>query len=272
MKIIGERCNGMFLDIREAIQKKDPKALIEWTKIQEEKGADWIDLNAGPACANEEERVEAMKWMVSVVKEVTKLPLALDSTNYDAIEEGLKLIDDEKQRRDSLINSVPAEQEKMDRVFAMAAEYGCKVVCLTMTEKGVPQEADSRVALAMELIANADAYGVSSDDLYIDPLILPCNVAQFHCPEVLKALAQIKTLADPAPNTVLGLSNVSQKSPDRSLLNRTYMAMGSAVGLDSVIADPCDEELMKVAASTEVLLNQKIYADSYVKVFCEKNL
>lgn len=65
-----------------------------------------------PACANEAERVEAMKWMVSVVKDVTKLPLALDSTNYDAIEEGLKLIDDERQRRDSLINSVPAEQEK----------------------------------------------------------------------------------------------------------------------------------------------------------------
>ena len=92
-------------------------------------------MNAGPACANEAERVEAMKWMVSVVKDVTKLPLALDSTNYDAIEEGLKLIDDERQRRDSLINSVPAEQEKMDRVFPMAAEYGCKVVCLTMTEK-----------------------------------------------------------------------------------------------------------------------------------------
>ncbi|MBQ2764030.1 MAG: dihydropteroate synthase, partial [Firmicutes bacterium] len=118
----------------------------------------------------------------------------------------------------------------------------------------------------------ADAYGVAPDDLYIDPLILPCNVAQFHCPEVLKALAQIKTLAEPSPNTVLGLSNVSQKSPDRSLLNRTYLAMGASCGLDAVIADPCDDALMEVAASTEVLLNQKIYADSYVKVYREKNL
>ena len=77
---------------------------------------------------------------------------------------------------------------------------------------------------------------------------------------------------EPAPNTVLGLSNVSQKSPDRSLLNRTYLAMGASCGLDCVIADPCDDALMEVAASTEVLLNQKIYADSYVKVYREKNL
>lgn len=271
MKIIGERCNGMFLDIREGIQKRDPQPLIDWAKKQEEMGSDWIDLNAGPACANEEERIEAMKWMVEVVQPVTKLPLALDSTNYDAIEEGLKLIDPDK-REDALINSVPCEQEKMDRVFQMAADYGCKVVCLTMDAKGVPQEAESRVAMAMELIANADAYGVEPDRLYIDPLILPCNVAQFHCPEVLKALAQIKTLAEPAPNTVLGLSNVSQKSPDRSLLNRTYLAMGASCGLDAVIADPCDDALMEVAASTEVLLNLKIYADSYVKVYREKNL
>lgn len=269
MKIIGERCNGMFLDVRESIQNRDPKAIQMWAKKQEEMGADWIDLNVGPACANEEERIAAMKWMVEVVQEVTKLPLALDSTNYDAIEEGLKLC---KDKTNALINSVPAEQDKMDRVFPMAAEYGAKVVCLTMDAKGVPQEADSRVALAMELVANADAYGVPSDDLYIDPLILPCNVAQFHCPEVLKALAQIKTLAEPAPNTVLGLSNVSQKSPDRSLLNRTYLAMGASCGLDAVIADPCDDALMEVAASTEVLLNKKIYADSYVKVYREKNL
>lgn len=90
---------------------------------------------------------------------------------------------------------------------------------------------------------------------------------QDHVPEVLEAIRQVKMLADPAPNTVLGLSNVSQKSPDRSLINRTYLAMAMACGLDAAIADANDDALMEAAATAEILLNQSIYCDSYVKVF-----
>lgn len=259
MEIIGERINGMFKDIGQAIKDFDPKPLQDWAIKQKEAGAHWIDLNAGPMA---EDRVKSMRWMVEVVQEVCDLPLALDSTNYDAIEAGLQVC-----KKPALINSVPAEAEKMERVFAMAAQYGAKVVGLTMDAKGVPLDAGSRVMFAMELVAMADGFGIPTDDLYIDPLILPCNVAQDHAPAVLETIAQVKQLADPAPKTILGLSNVSQKSPDRSLLNRTYLAMGAAVGLDAVIADPCDDDLMATAASTEILLNKSIYCDSYVKVY-----
>lgn len=261
MIIIGERINGMFKDIGDALRNKDPKPLQEWALKQQEGGAHYLDVNSGPAVPSDE-RSEAYKWMVNVIQEVTDLPLCLDSTNYDAIEAGLQLC-----KRPAMINSVPAERLKIERVFPMAVRHNAALIGLTMDKKGIPKDAENRIAFAMELVAAADEFGLPMEDLFIDPLILPCNVAQEHAPEVLESLRQIKSLANPAPRTVLGLSNVSQKSPDRHLINRTYMAMAMAAGLDAAIIDANDDELVDTVATCDILLNKSIYADSYLKVF-----
>ncbi|MFZ5943734.1 MAG: methyltetrahydrofolate cobalamin methyltransferase [Bacillota bacterium] len=259
MIIIGERINGMFKDIGQAVREMDPKPLQEWAVKQQEAGAHYLDINTGP---NAEDQVAAMKWMVEVVQEVSDLPLCLDSTNYDAIEAGLEIC-----KKPAMINSCPADRPKIERVFPMAVKHNAKIIGLTMDAKGIPKNAESRIALAMELVAAADEFGLPMEDLYIDPLILPVNVAQDHTPEVLEAIKQTKLLANPAPKTVLGLSNVSQKAPDRPLINRTYLAMAMACGLDAIIADANDDALMATAATAEILLNQSVYCDSYIKVF-----
>jgi 5-methyltetrahydrofolate corrinoid/iron sulfur protein methyltransferase len=263
MIIIGERINGMFKDIAKAIKEQDPGPIQEWARRQEQAGADYLDLNVGPSSPNP---VEAMKWLVEVTQEASDLPLCLDSTKYDAIEEGLKLC-----KRPAMINSVPAEMPKMERVFSMAAEHGAEVVGLAMNEEGIPKDADSRIALAAELVATADAFGISPDMLYVDPLVLPCNVAQDHGPEVLRTIREIKLISDPAPKTVVGLSNVSQGTKNRELINRTFAVMAMANGLDAGIVDANDEELMAAIASARIILNMDIYCDSYVDVFVQHN-
>ncbi|MGF7186705.1 5-methyltetrahydrofolate corrinoid/iron sulfur protein methyltransferase [Desulfitispora alkaliphila] len=259
MIIIGERINGMFKDIGKAVQERDPKPLQEWAKKQEEGGAHYLDINTGPSADN---RVEAMKWMVEVVQEVSDTPLCLDSTDFDAIEAGLEIC-----KKPAMINSCPAERPKIERVFPMAVKHNAALIGLTMNEKGIPKDAENRLAFAMELVAAADEFGLPMEDLYIDPLILPVNVAQDHSPEVLETIRQIKMLANPAPRTVLGLSNVSQKAPDRSLINKTYMAMAMTAGLDAAIVDANDDDLIEAAATADILLNKNVYCDSYVKVF-----
>jgi len=257
--LVGERINGMFRDVRRAVQKGDPTVIHEWARKQDAAGADYLDINVGPAM---EDRVTAMKWMVQATQEATDVPLCLDSTDYDAIEAGLELL-----KRPGMINSVPAEQDKMDRVFTMAKKHDAAVIGLAMNERGIPKNSEDRLALAMELVANADGYGIPMDHLFIDPLILPCNVAQEHSPEVLETLKQIKFLASPSPKSVVGLSNVSQKCLDRPLVNRTFLVMAMACGLDAAIVDVDDHELMDAVATARILLNQDVYADSYLKVF-----
>jgi len=259
MIIIGERLNGMFRDIRAAIKNQDPGPIHQWAKAQTEAGADYLDLNVGPAS---DDPVSAMKWLVRTAQEVSDVPLCLDSTNYDAIEAGLELC-----KRPALINSCPADRDKVERAFPMAKKFNARLIGLTMDKKGIPMTADNRTALAMELVAAADEFGLPLDDLFIDPLILPVNVAQDHAPHVLETIKAVKTLSSPPPKTVLGLSNVSQKAVDRPLIDRTYVAMAMAYGLDAAIANVCDDELMATIATARILLNQEVYADSYLKVF-----
>lgn len=263
-EIIGERINGLFLDIREAIKNKDPKPIRDWAVRQANAGSAWLDVNTGPV-ASKEEQAEIMAWLVKTTQEAVDLPCCIDTTNWLAMEEGLKV-----HKGKAMINSTTAEQAKMDVLFPMAANYGAAIVALTMNEKGVPKSAEDRIALAMELVANADAYGIPMQDLYIDPLVLPVNVAQEHSPEVLEALRQVKLLANPAPKTTCGLSNISQKAPDRPLINRTFLAMAMVCGLDSAVMDAEDEALVDTAATASILLNQSIYCDSYVKIFRQR--
>ncbi len=259
MFIIGERINGMFKDIAQAIREQDPRAVQEWARRQEAAGARYLDINTGPAA---KDPVKVMRWLVEVTQEASDLPLALDSTNYDAIEAGLEVC-----KRPAMINSVPAEWPKMERVFGMAQKYNSAVIGLAMNEQGIPKDADTRVALAMELVACADSYGIPMEDLYIDPLVLPCNVGQDHGPEVMVTLRQIKLLADPPPRTVVGLSNISQGTKNRELINRIFAAMAVANGLDAAIADACDDHLVEAIATARIIMNLDIYCDSYVDVY-----
>jgi 5-methyltetrahydrofolate corrinoid/iron sulfur protein methyltransferase len=259
MFIIGERINGMFKDIAQAIKDEDPRAVQEWARKQDISGARYLDINTGPAS---KDPIKTMRWLVEVAQEASDLPLALDSTNYDAIEAGLEVC-----KRPAMINSVPAEWPKMERVFTLAKKYNSAVIGLAMNEQGIPKDADTRVALAMELVAAADSYGIPMEDLYIDPLVLPCNVGQDHGPEVMVTLRQIKLLADPSPRTVVGLSNISQGTKSRELINRVFAVMGVANGLDAAIADACDNELIEAVATSRIIMNVDIYCDSYVDVY-----
>lgn len=259
MFIIGERINGMFKDIAQGIRDGDPRPIQEWAKKQEAGGARYLDINTGPAA---KDQVKTMRWLVEKTQEVSNLPLALDSTNYDAIEAGLEIC-----KHPAMINSVPAEWPKMERVFTMALKYNAAVIGLAMNEQGIPKDADTRVALAMELVAAADSYGIPMEDLYIDPLVLPCNVGQDHGPEVMQTLRQVKLLADPAPRTVVGLSNISQGTKNREQINRIFAVMGVANGLDAAVADACDHQLIEAIATARIIMNLDIYCDSYVEIY-----
>jgi 5-methyltetrahydrofolate corrinoid/iron sulfur protein methyltransferase len=65
----------------------------------------------------------------------------------------------------------------------------------------------------------------------------------------------------------MGLSNLSQGTSQRSLINRIFLAMALSHGADSAIVDVLDEELMDVLATTEMLLNKQLYSDSYLKAY-----
>jgi len=256
MILIGERINGMFANVRGAIRNRDARAIYHWAERQTEASAHYLDVNTGPV----PDPAEAMGWLVSRVQEVSPLPLCLDSTSLDTIEAGLR-----RCRRPALINSCPAVRERMERAFPLARQFGAGLIGLTMDERGIPRDAESRSALAMELVATADEFSFPLENLFVDAVLLPVSAAQDQAIAVLRTIDLVKTLSDPPPRTILGLSNISQGGSDRSLLNRTYLVMAISAGLDAAILDVTDAQLGEALATAKILLNQVIYAPSYLK-------
>jgi len=240
LTIIGENIHIISPKVKAAFETQDSKFIQGMALKQAKHGAHVLDLNIGP---QRKRGVEVMEWIVDTVQAVTDTPLSLDTTNAVAIEAGLK-----KVKRQAMINSTSADPERLESIMPLAANYNAKVIGLTMGKTGIPTTADARVGMAMEvLIPKAMELGIPMSNLYLDPLVLTVNGTQEHAPETLNAVRFFKQLTDPPPMTVVGLSNISNSVPNegRSLINRTFLVMLMAAGLDAAIADPLDEEQNK---------------------------
>ena len=262
MFIIGELINGMYQDAGQAIKNKDKSVIQRLAQEQVNAGCSALDLNCGPASRNP---IEDMAWLVQTVQEVTDKTLCLDSTKPNAIEQGLKII-----KNKAMINSTSADKEKLDILVPMAIKYKTGLIGLTLDKKGVPQDKDRRLELAAMIVADCQEKGFSPDELYIDPVVLPVNVAQAQLEATLQALSEFKIISQPPPKTVVGLSNVSQGTEQRSLVNRTFLIMGVLNGLDAAILDPLDKELMNSLITAELILNKQIYCDSFLQAYRKK--
>ncbi|MHC4159865.1 MAG: dihydropteroate synthase [Planctomycetota bacterium] len=273
MILIGERINGMFTDVKQAIAEKDKKVIQQLAKRQTEAGASYLDVNVGTAAADQE---GTMQWLVETIQETCKTPLSLDSQKPAVIAAGLKVINADNG---VLLNSSPlnkkSDEEVLDKYMDMANEAGPKVslIALTMDKNGVPQDVDTRVALAAEIVQKAMEKGFGIRRLFIDPIVLPVKVpnAQVQAQNIMAAIDQIKYLCDPAPHMTVGLSNIAQGTMEKSLITRTFLAMTMSHGLDSAIADVLDAKLMNIVATAEMLMNKQIYSDSYLKVYAAGN-
>jgi 5-methyltetrahydrofolate corrinoid/iron sulfur protein methyltransferase len=241
MYIIGENIHIISPKVKEAVADRDAKFFQDMAVRMVEAGADCIDLNIGP---QKKHGHEILPWMVEVVEQVTDVPLVFDTTNLAAIEAACEVV----TKAQPIINSTDAREERLETVPALAKKYNARLVALTMAEGMIPVGADERVSLALErLIPHMLEIDFPITDLIIDPLVLTVSGCQEYCPECIEAVRTLKFAWDPPPLTNGGLSNVSNAVPHamRPLLNRTYMVMLMGAGVDMVIADPFDEELME---------------------------
>ncbi len=242
MYIIGENIHIISPKVKTALKERDKKYFQESAVKQVEAGAKALDLNLGPRKKDGE---EVFPWIVDTVQEVVDVPLSFDTTNLAGIKAGLKRI----TKAQPIINSTSADPERLEAVPLVAKEYDTKLIALTMGKGMIPVTADERVSIAVEtLIPRMLEIDFPVNNMIIDPLVLTVSGCQEYCPELIEAIRTLKYVWDPAPLISVGLSNVSNAVPaqNRPLINHVYCAMLMGVGLEMMIADPCDEDLQEV--------------------------
>ncbi len=264
--LIGERINGSFKDVGKAIQEKDKTVIHDRVARQVAGGADYLDVNMGAASRNPDD----FAWLVEVAARATSLPLSIDCNRLDMFRTGLKTYRETVGDRPVLINSTTAEDSKLVPLLEMASEYKAGIIGVVMDERGSPQDVDRRIELGAKIFAASIEAGLSIDQIFLDPIVMPVKFMQEQAKNLLNAIQQMTMLSDPPPHISIGLSNISSKAEERKLINRTFMIMAMAVGLDAAILDVCDEDLRNAVATAELLLGQEIYSDAYLKAYRQR--
>lgn len=260
MIFIGERINGSFKDIQRAIKEKDKSVIQRWAKIQSEAGADYLDVNMGAAS----NKVDDFLWMIESVQEVVSTPISIDSNKPAFIKKAIKIC-----QHPPIINSTTADKEKLDEIIPLAVEYNASLIGLCMDKKGAPQDVNRRVELGASIFSEAIEKGLSEDRIFLDPITMPLKFLQEQASNVIEAIRQLTLLSDPSPHLIVGLSNIASKTKKSALINRTFLVMCIEAGLDTVICDVTDEELINSVITAEVILNKYIYSDSFIKAYKE---
>ncbi|NQT18637.1 MAG: dihydropteroate synthase [Planctomycetes bacterium] len=263
MLIVGERINSSRKRIRKAIKARDAAFIRKEAVKQLGAGATHIDVNAGTSISTE---VDDLKWLVQTVQAAVDAPLCIDSPSAEAQAEALKL-----HRGQPIINSITAEEDRAQSILPLVREHDALVVALTMGTGGIPASKDDRMQAAAKIAEMVQDAGIELTNVYWDPAVSAVSTDQKAALDVAATVRELMATYE-GTHTICGLSNISFGLPNRNILNRTYLALLMAQGLDGVIMDPTEKHMMSTLLATQVLLGKDDFCMKYITAEREERL
>jgi len=261
MIIIGERINATRKSIAEAIHTHNTATIKKQIESQDQKGAHYIDLNAGTGTADENQENKDMCWLIDLALETTSKKISIDSANPLVIQKAAEYLDN---RRPFLINSVKHDQNILDSLFPLAAQHNAPVICLAMGNEGIPEKPDERVKVCQQIREQADKNGLKTENLFFDPLVMPLSSNHFHGKITLDTLQGIKK-AIPEAKTTMGVSNVSYGLSKRVWINEAFMVASITLGLDAAICDPTRASILRSISLGRMIAGKDRFCRKYTR-------
>jgi len=262
--IIGEKINTTRKGMEQAVRDRNADVIREEAVRQARAGAHILDVNCGTLPAEAEP--EALSWLVQTVQSAVDLPLCIDSPNPAALAAGLAV-----HRGKPIINSISGEKARYAGVLPLVKQYQASVVALGMDDRGIPPNKNQALDVGVTLVGNLTAEGIPLDQIYFDPLVRSLATSPG---AVLDTLTVMKDMASrfPGLHFVSGLSNVSFGLPERKHLNRAFVVLSVASGLDAVIMDPLDAMMIALIYAAEALMNKDRFCRKYIEAFRQGKL
>ncbi len=258
--------DGSFLVVGERINPTGKKALqaelregcfdivTEMAESQEELGASVLDVNMGMNGIDEKE------MMVQAVNELSiasNLPLSIDSSHPDVVEEALRIYPGR-----ALINSISLEPGKFERLLPAAKKYGAMFILLPLSEKGLPKDMAEKNSIIHKIIDEALKQGLYKDDIIVDGLVATVGANSRAALETLETIRYCKNELEVA--TICGLSNISFGLPERMFVNSSFMSIAISQGLTMAIANPSQDLLMHSVFAAGLLMDKPEAGTGYI--------
>jgi 5-methyltetrahydrofolate--homocysteine methyltransferase len=249
---------------------------IKWEiERQTSNYASYLDINVDEYSYKIEDQIEAMRWLVDIVKEYAKIPVSIDSSNPEIIKAGLDQYDNHMR---PMVNSLSLERK--DLVEAIV-EFDAQVVVSAASESSMPEDSNERIENLTNLIDYSTSKGLLLEDLFIDPLIFPISVSSSYGTDALEAISKIKN-EWPEVNITGGMSNVSFGLPKRRLVNDVFISLAIDAGANSGIINPVESKIDRILSidknseafsiTKDMLEGRDEFCVNYLSAFREKRI
>ena len=245
--IVGERINPTGKKkLQEQLRNGDFELVKQFAEEQEENGASILDVNMGMSGIDEK---EMMLKAIEETAAVTNLPLSLDSSHIDVLEQALR-----NYPGRALVNSVSLEKEKFERLLPIVRKYGAMFILLPLSDKGLPESLEEKIQIIQTIVSKALSLGMTKDDIVVDGLVATVGANK---KAALETLETIRYCKESGLATICGLSNISFGLPERSYVNTAFLTMAIKEGLTMAISNPSQELLVCSAFASDLLLNKE---------------
>ena len=247
--IIGERINPTGRKKLEAeMMAGDFSRILRDAKAQIEAGAHILDVNVGVTSVQPHKtEPDLMVKVIQLIQSLTDIPLCIDSSVVPALIAGIKVA---KGR--PIINSVTGEEERLETVLPVVAEYNVPVIAISNDESGISYDPRVRFGVAKKIVERAVSYGIAREDVLIDPLAMPVGAVRTAGADLFTLVRMIRE--ELGCNTVCGASNISFGLPYRHWVNSSFIAMAIASGMTCAITNPLEEHIRNAVYAGDVLM------------------
>lgn len=240
---VGERNNVAGSKIfKNLIADKNYIKALEIAKKQIENGAKVIDINMDDGLF--ESKIE-MKNFLRVIQNdrfVSKIPIMIDSSDFEVIETGLKNIAGK-----SIVNSISLKEgeEEFRKKAQVIKKYGASVVVMAFDEKGQGVSYERKIEICSRAYSILKEIGYSNSDIIFDLNILTIGTGmesdRYNGLNFLKACEWIRKNFK-GVGIIGGLSNLSfafrGNNDLRAGLHSIFLEEGKKRGLNFAILNP----------------------------------
>lgn len=258
--VIGERINPTGRKrLAEEMKAGDYSRVEADALAQVAAGAQVLDVNAGIPLADEP---AILAESIKLVQSITDVPLSIDSSIVAALEAGLEAYEGK-----ALLNSVTGEEERLEQVLPLVKKHGCAVIAISNDDTGISEDINVRFEVAKKIVERANDYGIPSEDVVVDPLVMPIGAINNAGRQVMEFVRRLRT--ELKVNTTCGASNLSFGLPNRNGLNAAFISMAIGSGMTSAITNPLHGELMQSVRGANVVMGNDAECAQWIAAYRE---
>ena len=261
--VIGERINPTGRKKLAAELEQENFSTVESDALaQVSCGASMLDINAGVVYNSNpnpnETEPPLIKKIINLVQNLVDVPLCIDSSVPAALEAGL-----ETTKGRPLLNSVTGEEDRLETILPLVKKYNVPVVAISNDDSGISEDPNVRFEVAKKIVRRAADFGISANDIVVDPLVMPIGAMATAGNQVFELVKRLRS--ELGVNTTCGASNISFGLPNRHTINASFLPMVITAGMTSAIMNPTRPEEMNAIRAANLLLNNDPHGAEWIK-------